>query len=244
MADRAPVPKIRHEDAIVERMDRFSGALGSALRARGRRDIDPAMREIDETLRQSCLLERLYYSKLVMKSGAAPRVLIERLLTDNFLVARSLVEAGYGVEDDRLIELLKARGHEFQLDVAGRTGISERICDFLIVAGGPDVTYRVVINQQALISNTTIAWLMQKAESDRRLAGALSLRFDGKSGARQEPDTASATTEPQSAAAPTNKPVAAPTDSGPYDGPTRSGRRAPTPAKRAAGPKAPKIVKY
>ena len=172
-----PKPRIPLHVAIADRMGRYSGALRSALRAQARMELDPVMSEIDALLRQSCLLERLVFTQHVVNARVAPRVLIERLLTDNFLVAKSLHAAGYGMDDEQMIDMLTLRGREFQLDVASRPGLTERVCDHLISVGDPEVRLRVAANRRAAIAAPTLAWLMQKAAEDPTLAQALAHRI-------------------------------------------------------------------
>ncbi len=190
MAAPEPARKISLEQAISERVGRFSGALRSAMRARAAAELDPVMAEIDQLLRAACILERLVFAKHVLDLRTAPRVLIQRLLTDNYLVALSMQEAGYGLSEDELLALLVTREPAFQQDVASRAGLSERITDFLLASPNDEIRYRVAANRGAALSPRSLAALLQQSENDQRLRQALSTRISGyiSAGSRRDDD--------------------------------------------------------
>jgi uncharacterized protein (DUF2336 family) len=164
--------------AIIDRMGRFANVLSSAVFAQSQRDLVPVMAEVDELLAQACILERLVFALNVLKTAGVPRTLVERLLADNFLVARMLTQAGIGLDDERTIRLLSTRDEAFQLDVASHEGISERITDYLVTIGGPEVAYRLARNRRAKLSPTAIVSLVKRAQNDHRLLQALANRRD------------------------------------------------------------------
>jgi uncharacterized protein (DUF2336 family) len=163
---------------ITERIGRFADVLSSAVFAQSQRDLVPVMTEVDELLAKACILERLVFALNVLKTAGVPRTLIDRLLADNFLVARMLTSAGFGLDDERTIRLLSTRDEAFQLDVASHEGISERITDYLLEIGGSEVAYRLARNRRAKLSPTAIVALVERAQNDHRLLQALANRRD------------------------------------------------------------------
>lgn len=178
MAQAPQGAKVPMEVAIAERMERFANALSSAVYAQSARDLGPVLAELDELLSEACILERLVFTRNVLNTPGVPRDLIERLMADNFLVARMLAQAGYGLDDERTIRLLTTRDEAFQLDIAAQDGLSERITDYLIEIGGPEVSYRLARNKRAKLSAYAMAKLLERASGDHRLLQALSQRFD------------------------------------------------------------------
>jgi hypothetical protein len=166
------------EIAISKRIGRFANALSSAVYAQSSEDLEPVMQEVEELLAKSCILERLVFTRNVLNTPGIPRMLIDRLLSDNFLVARMLTQAGFGLDDERTIRLLSMRDEAFQLDVASHDGISERITDYLIEIGGPEVAYRLARNKRAKLSASAILALVERAQNDLRLLQALANRRD------------------------------------------------------------------
>lgn len=166
------------EVAIAERIDRFANVLASAVYAQSARELAPVLTEVEELLSKACILERLVFTRNVLNTPGVPRDLIDRLMADNFLVARMLAQAGYGLDDERTIRLLSTRDEAFQLDIASHDGLSERITDYLIEIGGPEVAYRLARNKRAKLSGYAMAKLVEQASHDHRLLQALSNRLD------------------------------------------------------------------
>jgi uncharacterized protein (DUF2336 family) len=166
------------EVAIAERIDRFANVLASAVYAQSVRELAPVLTEVEELLSKACILERLVFTRHVLNTPGVPRDLIDRLMADNFLVARMLAQAGYGLDDERTIRLLSTRDEAFQLDIASHDGLSERITDYLIEIGGPEVAYRLARNKRAKLSGYAMAKLVEQASHDHRLLQALSNRLD------------------------------------------------------------------
>lgn len=171
-------PRLTMEEAMSIRISRFSGAFVAAMTARSSSTLAEIMAEIDEILRQACIMERLVFTKNVLKAKAAPKALIERLMADNFLVAMALTEAGYGIEDERLIELLDASDESFRIDVASRAGLSQAISDYLADIGSKEVIYRLAANRRSHLSRETLLDLATQARHDSRLERALATRPD------------------------------------------------------------------
>ncbi|MDR3493111.1 MAG: DUF2336 domain-containing protein [Ancalomicrobiaceae bacterium] len=171
-------PRMSLEEAISLRVSRFSGALVAAMTARSNSSLAEIMVEIDEILRQACILERLVFTKSVLRAKAAPTALIERLVADNFLVAMALAEAGYGIDDGRLIELLDDKDEAFRIDVASRAGLPQRVSNYLADTGSKEVIYRLAANRRTQLSRETLVDLATQARHDPRLERALSTRPD------------------------------------------------------------------
>lgn len=211
MAQAPQGAKVPMEVAIAERIGRFHNVLSSAVYAQSARELGPVLAEVDELLSQACILERLVFTRNVLNTPGIPRDLIDRLMADNFLVARMLAQAGYGLDDERTIRLLSTRDEAFQLDIASHDGLSERITDYLIEIGGPEVSYRLARNKRAKLSAYAMAKLVERASRDHRLLQALSSRFNLSQASRAQSE---AQTTP-------DLPVTPPTK----EATTRSGRR-------------------
>lgn len=178
MSDAGIQPKITLEAAIADRITRFANVLSSAVFAQSTLDLLPVLKEADELLGKACILERLVFTRNVLNTPGVPGALIDRLLADNYLVSRMLSLAGYGLDENKTIQQLSTHGESFWLKIASLNTLSERLTDYLIEIGGPEVAYRLAENRQAPLSVSAIATLFKKAQSDRRLLEALASRPD------------------------------------------------------------------
>jgi len=166
------------ERAIAFRIGRFASILSGAVAARSRSDLAPVLDELEGLLGAACILERLVFTRNVLNTPGVPRPVIDRLLTDNSIVARLITRAGFSLDDESMIRMLAERDEAFQLDIATHEGISERITDYLIAIGDPEIAYRLARNKRAKLSAKTVVTLVEYARNDMRLLEALSNRGD------------------------------------------------------------------
>jgi hypothetical protein len=174
----ATKPRQSIESEIAERIERFRNVLSSAVYAQTASDLVPVMEEATDLLARACIIERLVFTRNVLKNPGVPRVLIDRLLADNFLVARMLTQAGFALDDDRTIRLLATGDEAFRQDVAAHEGISERITEYLVEIGSPEVAIRLVQNKHAKLSPSSVVALIERAQNDLKLLHAIAIRTD------------------------------------------------------------------
>ena len=113
--------------------------------------------EIEMTVRQS-LAERL------ADAGDAPEDLVNTLANDEIEVAYPILSRSGLLRDGELIEVVQRRTLEHQLAVATRKEISEAVSTALVETDNESVIVKLLHNENARISDTTMAYLVEQSE--------------------------------------------------------------------------------
>jgi uncharacterized protein (DUF2336 family) len=120
-------------------------------------------------------------------ASAIPRQAIRRLaFHDDVVVAGPVLRRSRGVPDKDLVEIAKARGQPYLLEISGRQTVHAPLSDKLVERGETAVLARLVRNSGASFSEAGWAALVAKARLDEGLAEALVGRSDMPPGIRKE----------------------------------------------------------
>ena len=93
----------------------------------------------------------------------APHELVRMLAHDDIRVAHNLLVHGQALRDPDLIEIVKNRGKRHSLAITARRNISEAVADALVETNDRDVIVGLLNNEKALISKTTLSYLVDES---------------------------------------------------------------------------------
>ena len=103
-------------------------------------------------------------SEQLAEVADAPRALIKFLANDEFEVAYPVLTRSPVLEDDDLIEVIQNRTLEHQLAVANRYAVSEPVSSTLVGTGCATVIETLLRNENARISQSTMAYLVDESQ--------------------------------------------------------------------------------
>jgi uncharacterized protein (DUF2336 family) len=109
---------------------------------------------------------------------AAPAALIELLANDEIEVARPVLMRSHVLRDAELIQVVRNRTRQHQLAVAMRHGVSPPVADALVETGDTGVIEALLRNENARISEATMAYLVEQAHTVDSFQEPLVLRGD------------------------------------------------------------------
>jgi uncharacterized protein (DUF2336 family) len=109
---------------------------------------------------------------------AAPAALIELLANDEIEVARPVLMRSHVLRDVELIQVVRNRTRQHQLAVAMRHGVSPPVADALVETGDTGVIEALLRNENARISEATMAYLVEQAHTVDSFQEPLVLRGD------------------------------------------------------------------
>ena len=106
---------------------------------------------------------RAKLSKRFASSSNIPRDLIVTLANDDIEVARPLLLASPLLRDPDLIDIIRHRGQQHQVTIARRHDLSEAVSESLVETEDEDVIRTLLQNQEAAISEATMAYLVEQS---------------------------------------------------------------------------------
>jgi len=109
-------------------------------------------------------VRRILAEKLASAPNAPREILIE-LANDDFQVAEAILLKSPALHDTDLIEIIYHRTLQHQLAIAMRRGLSEIVSDALVDSGQADVIRTLLENQDARISQPTMAYLVDQSKT-------------------------------------------------------------------------------
>jgi uncharacterized protein (DUF2336 family) len=112
----------------------------------------------------SAPIRRILAEKLA-HSPDAPREIVVELANDEFAVAEAILMKSEVLRDPELIEIVYHRSLQHQLAVAMRRGLSDAVSDALVDTGNVDVIQTLLGNQEAHISEPTMAYLVDQSRT-------------------------------------------------------------------------------
>lgn len=115
------------------------------------------IRDVEVQVRKA-LAERIAHEE------TAPAELVRDLANDEIEVAYSILTGSDVLQDADLIEVIRHRTLEHQLAVATRSSVSELVSDVLVGTGEADVIRTLLDNQNARISERTMAYLVEESK--------------------------------------------------------------------------------
>lgn len=139
--------------------DLFS-ETGTALTERER----ALMTEILRKLIHDCeMAVRRVVSERFAKAPDPPHDLLLALANDQIEVAEPVLRQTDVLRDIELIEIVRHRTQQHQLAIAVRRSLSEQVTDALVETGDRDVVKTLLENQDARISEATMAYLAEES---------------------------------------------------------------------------------
>lgn len=104
-------------------------------------------------------------SKRLANKPAAPSDLMAMLANDEIEVARPVLMQSRVLQDRHLVEIVRNRTRQHQLAIAVRREVSEPVSDALVETGDGDVIATLLRNDNARISEATMAYLVDQART-------------------------------------------------------------------------------
>lgn len=108
---------------------------------------------------------RRQLAQRLSETPAAPRALIELLASDEIEVARPVLMRSSVLKERALIEVVRHRTRQHQLAVAMRRDVTEPVADALVDRGDTQVIQTLLKNESARISEATLAYLVEQAQT-------------------------------------------------------------------------------
>ena len=140
--------------------------------------VDLYVRVVGELLRTSSLFERMAFANVVADTDTAPPDLVDRLLSDVYLVARPMIERG-PLSEARILTLLDEDKREITMVmIAQRMNNGIPITDRLIDVGTLKVLLAVATNTTSKLSWASFDKLGNMAVEEPEMDAALAHRAD------------------------------------------------------------------
>ncbi len=109
----------------------------------------------------------------------APKKVMHALLTDKDpAVSQPLLKQSLAVADADLAQIIKTADKDLLLLIARRPKVNKIVTDLLFARGVPDVTYAVLGNDGAELSETTLVKLIGDSGTDPKLGTLVAARKD------------------------------------------------------------------
>lgn len=119
---------------------------------------------------------RAALSQTIRLSPSLPHDLALELSNDVSEVALPFIEMSSVLTDDDLIAIINSKPVEFQVAVAGRETVSERVSDTLVDTGNEDVVARLVSNEGAVLSEKTMTRVLDDFGHVQRISNPMAQR--------------------------------------------------------------------
>jgi uncharacterized protein (DUF2336 family) len=97
-----------------------------------------------------------------------PHDLIWFLANEPIEIAYPILIRSQVLRDEDLIELIRHKALEHRLTIAKRAYLSETVSDMIVRLGESDVIVELLRNESAAIAEATLAYLVERARSERR----------------------------------------------------------------------------
>ncbi len=121
---------------------------------------------------------RIRLSARLSDVETAPRALVLQLANDVIEVAAPQLLRSTVLNDVDLVDIIRARGNEHKVAVAGRVEVSEEVTDALVETGNEKVMVAVAQNEGAALSRISMQTLIEKSETTEALHQPLVGRAD------------------------------------------------------------------
>jgi uncharacterized protein (DUF2336 family) len=147
--------------ALIELVTDLFFSHGGTLTDRERALMSDILRQLIHDVEvevRRVLAERL------AREPKAPSDLVRTLANDQIEVAHSILLHSNVLEDAELVEIIHHRTLEHQLAIAMRQTVPEPVSDALVETGNEDVVSRLLENENAHLSQTTLAYLVEQSK--------------------------------------------------------------------------------
>jgi hypothetical protein len=162
-------------DRLTRSLAQLFGVAASACSENDRSAFDRILVRITPG---ATLDARLYLSDRLADSPIPPRGILLALANDIIEVARPILSRSPALDDDDLIEIARHHGHSHMGVIAGRSELTIRVTDILVLRGDDDVRRIVAGNEGAHFSDKSFARLSLQARADTAIEAHLLGRPD------------------------------------------------------------------
>ena len=148
------------QDHLAEGIAELLASQGESLTDREKALMAGMLRQLladVETTVRGKLAERLAHAPGV------PEDVIEYLANEEIEIARPVLVHSTALSDATLIEIVRHRTLEHQLAISMRRAVSERVSEALVDTGEERVIVQLLENENAKISSTTMAYLVEQS---------------------------------------------------------------------------------
>jgi len=146
---------------LVEAISGMFETRGEALSDRERNLIFGILHRV---IRDVELSVRKNLSEALSDMDDTPPELIKELANDDIEVAYPVLSRSTALQDEDLIQVIRMRSLEHQLAITVRPNVSEAVSGALVDAGHERVVESLLKNQNALISEATLEYLVEQSK--------------------------------------------------------------------------------
>ncbi len=154
-------------DKSIEARHRLSAQMGELASPRAvplsDQERDLITEILNKLLRQFEQPIRLELSERLAGKAEAPRDLVLALANDQIDVARPILTSSSLLQDPELIEIIRHRGQQHRVAIARRRQLSEQVTEVLVETDDEDVIKTLLENDNAPISQATMAYLVEES---------------------------------------------------------------------------------
>lgn len=117
-------------------------------------------------------------ARLASIGNPPTHVIVSLAQDDDIAVSGPILQSSSALPDKTVAEIASVKGPKHLAAIAGRQRINEIITDILVDRGSPDVSYKIVANPEARLSEMGFVKLINRAKTDKALATAIAGRND------------------------------------------------------------------
>lgn len=117
-------------------------------------------------------------ARLASIGNPPTHVIVSLAQDDDIAVSGPILQSSLALPDKTVAEIASIKGPKHLAAIASRQRINEIITDILVDRGSPDVSYKIVANPEARLSEMGFVKLINRAKTDKTLATAIAGRND------------------------------------------------------------------
>lgn len=137
---------------------------------------DDVIRRLMEKADNTALIK--LSARLASIGNPPTHVIVSLAQDDDIAVSGPILQSSAALPDKTVAEIASVKGPKHLAAIAGRRRINEIITDILVDRGSPDVSYKIVANPEARLSEIGFVKLINRAKTDKTLAAAIAGRTD------------------------------------------------------------------
>jgi uncharacterized protein (DUF2336 family) len=137
---------------------------------------DDVIRRLMEKADNTALIK--LSARLASIGNPPTHVIVSLAQDDDIAVSGPILQSSAALPDKTVAEIASVKGPKHLAAIAGRRRINEIITDILVDRGTPDVSYKIVANPEARLSEIGFVKLINRAKTDKTLAAAIAGRND------------------------------------------------------------------
>jgi uncharacterized protein (DUF2336 family) len=117
-------------------------------------------------------------ARLASIGNPPAHVIISLAQDDDIAISGPILRSSAALPDQTVVDIASVKGPKHLAAIASRLRINEIITDILVDRGTPDVSYKIVANPEARLSEMGFVKLINRAKTDKTLATAIAGRND------------------------------------------------------------------